>query len=139
MHGLFSIESPNRVRTYLRENLPSATPPTAARSAGYAGKASLTRCALLFFILTSSVFAQDLDQTLRKWVDANIFFTNPPTGKRALFIRKTPIRADFRLDIPSIIVEAKLAVTSFATSFGVDFEFTSERPNLIVAIANEIN
>lgn len=83
--------------------------------------------------------SQELNQFLREWVLRNIVFTSAQDGQRAVLSRRLPVKADLRMDAPSVAAEAKLAVSSFSGAFGLQLEFTPDRPNLIIVIGSEIN
>jgi len=94
---------------------------------------------ILAVTLYSAGSAQDLSQSLKEWVLQNIVLSPTHDGKRSALIRRLPVKADLRTDESLLIAQAKLAVSSFSDAFGLQFEFTPDRPNLIIVVGSEIN
>jgi hypothetical protein len=94
---------------------------------------------LMIFIVKTSVQAEDVNDSLNRWLRSNIFFSTAQDGSAALFVRKKGVRARVISDTSDVTTEITRAIGALSTSFGLNYEFTAEAPNLIVAIGNSIN
>lgn len=79
------------------------------------------------------------DKPLRDWVAETITVLQNEDGKPTVLIRRGPVRADIRSEVPSVIAEAKEMITNFAAAFGLDREFTVIRPNLTLLHTAAVN
>jgi hypothetical protein len=61
-----------------------------------------------------------------------------PRPAETILIRKQAVRADIRSDNSDISADARAAIANLANAFGLDYEFTTVRPNLLVVVARGI-
>jgi hypothetical protein len=82
--------------------------------------------------------SEDLDQVLRGWILQNVSFYKDQQNRETLFIRKRPVRAYIRSDVPEVTTEARNAVANLANAFGLEYSFTTSDVNMIIATAVDI-
>jgi hypothetical protein len=80
-----------------------------------------------------------LDPILADWVSQNILFQKDRQGHEALWLRKKPVRAYVQISDPETSELARAVIGDFAQAFGLDYEFTPVRTNLVMATADRID
>jgi hypothetical protein len=95
---------------------------------------------ILLFVGTTewSHGAEELDNVLRGWVGQNVHFLKDQEGKDTIFMRKQSVRADIRSEQDDVQTTARTAIANLANAFGLESQFTTATPNLVVVSVSGI-
>lgn len=99
-------------------------------------------CVFSLAILLSLPFgfasADELDDTLRRWVEGNMHFFED-SGNRLLFLRREPVRALVKAHSDDSTEELKVVVRLLSKAMELPVEFTDRDPNLVVLVGSPVS
>lgn len=96
-----------------------------------------------FFLLLPHVAAAappslELEQVLRAWIKESITISKTATGREAILVPKQPVRAYVKTDDAAADDMTRNMIGNFAKAYGLEYEFTPQRTNLILVATDRI-